>query len=213
MHLRVSRDSQTKQSVLLWKQLTVDLWNVEVRCFLWGTNQMFKCYLDNLRASEIWWCVCRRISWLQCIPNVNFQVTNAEITTNIWKAVRVLWWTETEVSVGRSNLLLSVTMTLTKRNGLSGTVTEFSTGFWAPLKIEYFPQTRQWSTRVTSPMPVRGAICPTLTGVLCSYLVLFALKGALQELKLYGTPSLAEVQCDNAFQVSTYLESVLVRSV
>lgn len=52
-------------------------------------------------------------------------------------------------------------------------------------------------------MPVRGAICPTLSGVLCSYVILFALKGALQELKLYGTPSLAEVQCDNTFQVST----------
>ena len=54
-------------------------------------------------------------------------------------------------------------------------------------------------------MPVRGGVCPTLFGVLCSYVFLFALKGALQELKLYGTPSLAEVQCDNHFQVSTIL--------
>jgi hypothetical protein len=54
-------------------------------------------------------------------------------------------------------------------------------------------------------MPVRGGVCPTLFGVVCSYIFLFALKGALQELKLYGTPSLAEVQCDNAFQVSTIL--------
>jgi hypothetical protein len=52
-------------------------------------------------------------------------------------------------------------------------------------------------------MPVPGAVCPTLSGVLCSYFFLFALKGALQELKLYGTPYLAEVQCDNAFQVRT----------
>jgi hypothetical protein len=50
-------------------------------------------------------------------------------------------------------------------------------------------------------MPVLGAVCPTLSGLLCSNVNLFALKGALQELKLYGTPHLAEVQCDNGFQV------------
>jgi len=54
-------------------------------------------------------------------------------------------------------------------------------------------------------MPVREGVCPTLLGVVCSYIFLFALKGALQELKLYGTPSLAEVHCDNTFQVSTIL--------
>ena len=54
-------------------------------------------------------------------------------------------------------------------------------------------------------MPVRGGVCPTLFGVVCSYIFLFALKGALQELKLYGSPSIAEVQCDNNFPVSTIL--------
>jgi hypothetical protein len=54
-------------------------------------------------------------------------------------------------------------------------------------------------------MPVQGAVCPTLFGVVCSYIFLFALKGAFEELKLYGSPSLAEVQCDNSFHVSTIL--------
>ena len=68
-----------------------------------------------------------------------------------------------------------------------------------------FSHLRHWLKNVASPMPVRRVVFPTLFSVVCSYIFLFALKGALQELKLYGTPSFAEVQCDNSFHVSTSL--------
>lgn len=35
-----------------------------------------------------------------------------------------------------------------------------------------------------------------------SLLVVFLIKGALQELKLFGNPGAAEVQCEDTFQVS-----------
>lgn len=37
-----------------------------------------------------------------------------------------------------------------------------------------------------------------------AFMIVFFLKGALQELKLYGDPGHAEVQCDSAFQVSLH---------
>lgn len=47
-----------------------------------------------------------------------------------------------------------------------------------------------WSFKGASPLKI-----------LHSFIVVFVLKGALQELKLYGSPGQAEVQCDNSFQV------------
>ncbi|GLG99778.1 Protein of unknown function [Gryllus bimaculatus] len=39
--------------------------------------------------------------------------------------------------------------------------------------------------------------------LLATYLALFAAQGVLQELKLFGVPNLAEVQCVSTFQVYT----------
>ena len=44
--------------------------------------------------------------------------------------------------------------------------------------------------------------------LLAVLLMFFVSKGSIQELKIFGTPGMAEVQCENSFKVSSFFQEL-----